>query len=74
MSRASTIPTTAAPVDSAFAMKIKTGLKSGNAIDTAKHAVYNAVDQVSYFVNTASAQAQYLANQAGAALNSLVGR
>ncbi len=73
MSTAFTIPTTAAPVDSAFTMKIKTGIKSGNAINSAQQAVAAAGEQVSGFVNTANAQAGSLVNQAASAWNSLIG-
>jgi hypothetical protein len=55
-------------------MKIKTGIKSGNAIDTARHAVHSAREQVTGFVNTANFQAGSLVDQAASAWNSLIGK
>jgi hypothetical protein len=55
-------------------MKIKTGLKAGNYIDSARHAVGKAGHQVSTFVNTAGTQAGSLANQVGSTWRSLTGK
>jgi len=74
MQVAFTIPTAAAPADSASVMKIKTGLKAGNYIDEAQRAIGKAEAQVSYFVNTANAQAEGLANQISSTWGSLIGK
>jgi hypothetical protein len=74
MQAAFTIPTKAAPVDSACAMKIKTGIKAGNTIDDAQRAIGRAEAQVSSFVNRAGAQAQGLASQIGNTWSGLIGK
>ncbi len=74
MQAAFIILTAAAPADSAIAMKIKTGLKAGDYIDSAQRAIGNAGAQVSNFVNRAGAQAEGLANQIGRTWQSLIGK
>jgi hypothetical protein len=74
MQAAFIIPTAAAPADSARAMKIKTGLKAGNYLDSAQRAIGKAEAQVSNFANSAGAQAERFASQIASAWRGLIGK